>query len=117
MIPVSQPLGGRDDALARLDLAIGSLNLVKDICSIPPVQAVFGSVSALLSLVRARLFIPCDDGLWFTFVQDSMVNEQEYIDLCLFCAEICKVIDRGLDGRRLEELGQSALAAIRQLTT
>ena len=53
----------------------------------------------------------------FTFVQDTMVNEQEYIDLGLFCAEICKVMDRGLDGRRLEELGQSALEAIRQLTT
>lgn len=100
MVLVSQPLRGRDDAFASLDLAIGSLNLWKDICNVPPVQAVFGSVSILLSLVR-----------------DTMVNEQEYIDLGLFCAEICKVIDRGLDGRRLEELGQSALEAIRQLTT
>ena len=54
---------------------------------------------------------------WFIFYQDSMVNKRDYVELGLNCADICKVLDRGLNGRRLDELNKSILEAIRQLTT
>ena len=46
-----------------------------------------------------------------------MANKQDYVDLGLSCASICKALDRGLDGRRLDELSQSVLGAIEELTT
>jgi hypothetical protein len=46
-----------------------------------------------------------------------MVDDQEYVDLGISCADVCKVLDRGLDGRRLDDLSQSVLKAIEQLTT
>ena len=54
---------------------------------------------------------------WFTFVQDSMANEQDYVDLGLSCANVCKALDRGLKERRLNELNPSVLEAIEELTT
>ena len=46
-----------------------------------------------------------------------MANKQDYVDIGLVCADICRVLDRGLDGRRLEELSRLLLEAINQLTT
>ena len=45
-----------------------------------------------------------------------MANDQDYIELALACAEVCQTLDRGLDGRRLDELSRSVLGAIGQLT-
>ena len=45
-----------------------------------------------------------------------MANEQDYVDLGLICADICTVLDRGLEGRRLDELSKSVLGAIELLT-
>ena len=46
-----------------------------------------------------------------------MVNEQDYTELGLSCADVCQVLDRGLNGRRLDDLNQSVLIAIGKLTT
>ena len=46
-----------------------------------------------------------------------MANEQDYIDLGISCADVCKALERGLNGRRMEELSGSLLEAIEQLTT
>ena len=46
-----------------------------------------------------------------------MSNQQDCVDLGLFCADVCKSLDRGLKGRRLDELSQSVLEGIQQLTT
>ena len=46
-----------------------------------------------------------------------MANDQDYVDLGLSCADVCKALDRGLNGRRLDDLSQSVLGAIEQLTT
>ena len=46
-----------------------------------------------------------------------MANDQDYIDLGQACGEVCQALDRGVDGRRLDELSRSVLAAIEQLTT
>ena len=52
-----------ENALSLLDVAIGVLNLAKDVCGIPPAQAVFGSVSILLTMIRVR-FPPLSDDIF-----------------------------------------------------
>ena len=56
-------------------------------------------------------------GFRFTFSQDSMINEQDCVDPGLSCVDVCKILNRGLKGRRLDELSLSVLEAIQQLTT
>ena len=46
-----------------------------------------------------------------------MANEGDYVELGISCGDICQVLDRGLKGRRVDELNQSVLVAIRNLTT
>ena len=45
-----------------------------------------------------------------------MANRSDYLDLGLACAEVCKALDRGMNGRRMDELSQSVFEAIGQLT-
>ena len=54
---------------------------------------------------------------WFTLTQDSVANEADFVDLGLFCAEVCEALDDGLKGKRLDEIAQSVLRAIGKLTT
>ena len=53
----------------------------------------------------------------FTHNQDTMANEQDYVELGLSCADICKALDRGMNGKKLNDLGRSVCDAINQLTT
>ena len=46
-----------------------------------------------------------------------MINEADYVDLGLACADVCRALDRGMHGRRVDEIGQSVFEAIEQLTT
>ena len=46
-----------------------------------------------------------------------MVNEADIIELGLACADACKALARGTDGRRVDQLSRSVLDAIEQLTT
>lgn len=46
-----------------------------------------------------------------------MINEQDYVELGLNCADICGALDRGTNGRKLDDLSQSVCEAITQLTT
>ena len=46
-----------------------------------------------------------------------MTNEQDYIELGISCGDICQALDRGLNGRRLDDLSQSVIGAIGKLTT
>ena len=109
----------QENVLSLLDLAIGALNLAKDACGIPPAQVVFGSVSILLTMIRVRFPLFSDDLFQqkFTCNQDSMANRTDYVELGLACAEVCKALDRGMNGRRMDELSQSVFEAIGQLTT
>ena len=52
-----------------------------------------------------------------THGQDTMVNELDYVDLGLSCADICRVLDRGMNGKKLGDLGESVCDSINQLTT
>ena len=46
-----------------------------------------------------------------------MANQMDYVGLGLACADVCTALDRGLDGKRLNELNNSVCEAIKQLTT
>ena len=49
--------------------------------------------------------------------QDTVANEQDYVDLGLSCADICKALERGMGGKSLDDLSKSVCDAINQLTT
>ena len=46
-----------------------------------------------------------------------MTNKTDYVELGLACAEVCRALDRGMNGRQMNELSQSVFEAIEQLTT
>ena len=46
-----------------------------------------------------------------------MINKQDYVELGLSCADICRALDRGVGGKRLDDLSHSVCEAINQLTT
>ena len=44
------------------------------------------------------------------------MNDEDYVDLGLTCANVCTVLERGLSGKRLDDLNASVNEAIKQLT-
>ena len=46
-----------------------------------------------------------------------MANKSDYVDLGLTCANVCKALHRGMDGRKLDDLSQSVHEAIKELET
>ena len=46
-----------------------------------------------------------------------MANDKGYVGLGLSCADVCKVLDQGMNGKRLGDLSQSVREAMNQLTT
>jgi hypothetical protein len=46
-----------------------------------------------------------------------MVNALDYVELGIFCSDICRALERGMNGKKLEDLSQSVCDAINQLTT
>ena len=45
-----------------------------------------------------------------------MANESDCVELGLACADVCKALDRGMDGWKLDDVSQSVREAIEQLT-
>ena len=45
-----------------------------------------------------------------------MVNKVEYVELGLTCADVCDALNRGMDRRWADQLSQSVLEAIEELT-
>jgi len=46
-----------------------------------------------------------------------MINQADYVELGLACADVCTTLDRGLSGKKLNDLNNSVCEAIKQLTT
>ena len=46
-----------------------------------------------------------------------MTNQMDYVELGLACANVCTALDRGLSGKRLDDLNNSVCEAIKHLTT
>ena len=51
---------GRDGSISSLNIAIEAMNLAKEVSSISPAKAIFGSVSILLTMVKVRFLAPYD---------------------------------------------------------
>ena len=107
---------GRKGTLSSLNTVIDAVNLAKEVSGIPIAKAAFDSVSALLTMIRVRCLLVCNRMFRLHNRQDSMVNELDYIELGLHCADICRALDRGINGKKLSELSQSVCDAINQLT-
>ena len=45
-----------------------------------------------------------------------MTNELDLVEVGLYCADICRVLDQGLNGKTWSDLSQSVCDAINQLT-
>ena len=45
-----------------------------------------------------------------------MANKSDYVELGLACANVCKALERGLNGKELDGLSPSVREAIEQLT-
>ena len=45
-----------------------------------------------------------------------MANKADYVELGLACADACRVLDQGVNGRPLGELSALALDTIEELT-
>ena len=64
MASTSQRQKGRDGLPPTLDVLIRVLNLVKDTCgNFPPAQVAFNSVSILLTTIRVRFPLLCENEL------------------------------------------------------
>ena len=114
----SQRPEGRDGVPSTLDGGIETLNFAKETSGIAPAKTAFDSVGVLLKTINGRLLLSyATTGLWFTFDHESTVSQQDYIELGLNCAEICKALDRGTKAKRTEDLSQPVREAINQLTT
>ena len=48
---------GRTGAVSSLNVAIEAMNLAKEVSSITPAKAVFGSVSVLLTMLKVRFLL------------------------------------------------------------
>ena len=113
----SQRPKGHDGVLTALDLLIQTLNIAKDACGIPPAQVAFGSASILLTMIRVRFSPFCEDNLPICHVQDTMANNEDYVELGQACADVCQALYQRLKGRRPDEINQSVLDAIGTLNT
>lgn len=110
----------RRNVISSLDVIIQGLNIAENLATITPAKAVFSTVSVILTMIRASVPFLCEDPsqadrIWV--VQDSMINEEDYVDLGLACNAICTTLDQGLNGKRLSELSDSLVDTISQLTT
>jgi len=117
MAAKSQRPKGQDGTLSSLNIAIEVLNLAKEAASFTPAKAVFGSVSILFTMIGVGVSFSSTGRPMLTHVQDSMLNKLDYVELGLACADVCKALERGMNGRRADELSQSVHEAIEQLTT
>ena len=71
----SQPTKGQNGVLSSLNVAIEVLNIAKDVSGIAPAQAVFGSVSILLTMIRVR-FLPFSDDTLQVYMQSGLDGQQ-----------------------------------------
>ena len=53
----------QESVISALNVTIEAMNLAKEVSSVTPAKAVFGSVSALLTMIKVR-FPPSADGVF-----------------------------------------------------
>ena len=116
MASTSQRKRGRDDDRSTLDADIQALNHAMGTCGISPARDAFDSASVLLAAIRVRPCYSAAISFEFTFMQDPAAKGEDLLDLGQSCVDVCKALERGLEGRQQDELSPSMLEAIEQLT-
>jgi hypothetical protein len=46
-----------------------------------------------------------------------MINKTDYVDLGLACADVCRALERAMNGKKEDDLSQPMSEAISRLTT
>ena len=110
---------GREDTTPSLNVAIAAQNLAWKNSNVAATKSVFRSVTDLLTMARVCSPSSAVIGSRFTAGSDSTptANELDFVELGLFCADICGTLDRGTRGRSRNELNQPVHGAIDQLGT
>ncbi|KAF9787213.1 hypothetical protein BJ322DRAFT_1186751 [Thelephora terrestris] len=88
------------DLFSSFEADIQLLNRAKDTRDLPPAHDAFDSASALLTAIR-----------------DSDIDREDFAQLGYSCADVCRALERGLDGTPTDELSPSVFRAIEHLTT
>ena len=117
MTDKSQQPKGQDGVLSTLNLAIDGLNLAREVATVTPAEVAFGAVAILVTMIRVSPFSPATRDRRLMRNQDTMVNERDYVELGLFCTNICKALERGMGDKTLDGLSKSVCDAINQLIT
>lgn len=91
----------RDDAPPLLNAAIEAMNLAKEATSMTPAKAVFGAIGVILAMKRVVIFLVY-----------RLANE-----FGLACADVCKALGRGMDGRQFHNHLLQGLTELIQLAT
>ena len=107
----------QEKTLSLLNAAIEVVNIASEVSSPTPAKAVFGSVSILPTMIRVCFSPSPMTYSRLTCDQDSMANKYDYVELGLTCANVCKALHRGMDGKQPDDLPQSAREAIEELAT
>jgi hypothetical protein len=109
----------RDGVVTTLNVFIEAFTLAKEISSITPAKAVFGSAAVILTTIKVRCFLfRATASLRLAFViQEFFANQQDYVGLGQNCVEICCVLDQGTKGKEAEHLSQLVRDAINRLQT
>ena len=105
-----------NDALPSLNEAINALDRARDKASLKLARDAFYSASGLLATIRVRFFPVRVCRLLADVRQDSVINEVDFVELGLGCAEICQSLDRGIMGGAPLPC-PPILEAVEQLTT
>jgi len=106
----------REDVIEALNATIRDTNLAEKASCIAPAKIVFGSAGTLLTLIRVRIPFLAKICSGFTHSQDATANEPDYVRLGLLCANVCRALDQGTNGKRPDELSHPAYGAINQLS-
>lgn len=106
---------GREDAILALNAATKALDLAENSSSIMPVKAAFVSVNALLTMMKVCFLLSSTIYSRLTSGKESMAGDLDYVELGLFCAGVCRALDRGTSGKKPDELSQSVYDAINLL--
>lgn len=108
---------GREGTLSLLDAAIEAVDFAEEIATIAPIKAAFRTVKALLTMIKVCFLRFYDKIFQVHGGQESMVNELDYVELGLFCADICRALDQGMNGKQLDDLSHPVRDAINRLRT
>lgn len=116
MDPKPQRLEGQDGVRSVLSAAIKGLDFAEQFISVEPAKVVCAIVRELLVMIDVRFFSVQVAWLLANCAQGSMANKMDCVNLGLACANVCKVLERGMSGRRANEFSRSVFEAIEQLT-